>query len=56
MGSASFERMAVTGDPTSEVLPVALVQVDTGLAHLDRPFEYTVPTSSADTALPGVRV
>ena len=56
MGSASFERMAGTGDPTSEVLPVALVQVDTGLAHLDRPFEYTVPTSSADTALPGVRV
>lgn len=48
--------MTVTGDPTSEVLPVALVQVDTGLAHLDRPFEYTVPTSLADTAQPGVRV
>jgi primosomal protein N' (replication factor Y) len=32
------------------------VQVDTGLAHLDRPFEYTVPESMAMTAQPGVRV
>lgn len=48
--------MTATGDPTSEVLPVALVQVDTGLAHLDRAFEYTVPTSLSDTAQPGVRV
>ena len=32
------------------------MQVDTGLPHLDRPFEYTVPTSMADTAAPGVRV
>ena len=43
-------------DPTTEDLPVALVQVDTGLAHLDRPFEYTVPSSMAGTAQPGVRV
>ena len=35
---------------------MALVQVDTGLAHLDRPFEYTVPSSMAGTAQPGVRV
>ena len=43
-------------DPVTEVDPVALVQVDTGLAHLDRPFEYTVPESMASTAVPGVRV
>ncbi len=36
--------------------PVALVIVDSGLAHLDRPFEYTVPASLADTAVPGARV
>ena len=43
-------------DPTADELPVALVQVDTGLAHLDRPFEYSVPASMALTAQPGVRV
>lgn len=36
--------------------PVASVQVDTGLAHLDRPFEYLVPQSLTETAQPGVRV
>jgi len=36
--------------------PVALVLVDVGLPHLDRPFEYLVPASMADLALPGVRV
>ena len=35
---------------------MASVQVDTGLAHLDRPFEYLVPQSLAETAQPGVRV
>ena len=35
---------------------MARVQVDTGLAHLDRPFEYSVPESMAETAVPGVRV
>ncbi len=30
--------------------------MDTGLAHLDRPFEYAVPASLADDARPGVRV
>jgi len=49
-------RRLAGDDPTTEQLPVALVQVDTGLPHLDRPFEYTVPTSMADTAAPGVRV
>ncbi|MFL6178188.1 MAG: primosomal protein N' [Ornithinibacter sp.] len=49
-------RRLAGDDPTTDVLPVALVQVDTGLPHLDRPFEYTVPTSMAHTAVPGVRV
>jgi primosomal protein N' (replication factor Y) (superfamily II helicase) len=40
----------------AEVDPVALVLVDVGLAHLDRPFEYLVPTSMADLAVPGARV
>ncbi|MEO5608713.1 MAG: primosome assembly protein PriA, partial [Ornithinibacter sp.] len=49
-------RRLSSDDPTTAHLPVALVQVDTGLAHLDRPFEYTVPESATATALPGVRV
>ncbi|HEV7146728.1 MAG TPA: primosome assembly protein PriA, partial [Pedococcus sp.] len=36
--------------------PVASVLVDTGLAHLDRPFEYLVPPEWAEAAQPGVRV
>ncbi len=43
-------------DPPARHQPVALVQVDTGLAHLDRPFEYAVPESMAEGAGPGVRV
>ncbi|MEX2288855.1 MAG: primosomal protein N' [Mycobacteriales bacterium] len=40
----------------AEHLPVARVVVDTGLAHLDRPFDYAVPAAAAEDALPGVRV
>ena len=29
---------------------------DTGLAHLDRPFDYLVPNALDDVARPGVRV
>ncbi len=36
--------------------PVARVLVDTGLVHLDRPFEYLVPEELDETAQPGVRV
>src|SRR5215218_11326235 len=36
--------------------PVAQVLVDVPLAHLDRPFEYTVPEPMADAAVPGARV
>ena len=42
--------------PPAAVDPVARVAVEIPLAHLDRTFEYTVPASLADAALPGVRV
>lgn len=37
-------------------LPVARVVVDTGLAHLDRPFDYLVPAELHDRAVVGCRV
>jgi primosomal protein N' (replication factor Y) len=40
----------------SELLPVARVAVDISLAHLDRPFDYLVPASMDETAVPGCRV
>lgn len=40
----------------TDVLPVARVLVDVGLAHLDRPFDYAVPVAMAEAAQPGVRV
>ncbi len=43
-------------EPTAEVDPVARVLVDTPLAHLDRTFDYAVPASLADAAVPGARV
>jgi primosomal protein N' (replication factor Y) len=36
--------------------PVAQVLVDLPLAHLDRPFDYAVPATMAETAAPGARV
>lgn len=36
--------------------PVAVVAVDTGLAHLDRPFDYLVPAEFDEQVRPGVRV
>lgn len=38
------------------VAPIAQVLVDLPLAHLDRPFDYAVPVSMADAAVPGTRV
>jgi len=40
----------------SERLPVARVAVDISLAHLDRPFDYLVPASADEAAVPGCRV
>jgi primosomal protein N' (replication factor Y) len=36
--------------------PVAAVLVDLPLAHLDRPFDYAVPATMAESAVPGARV
>ncbi len=49
-------RRAKPPGAVAEHLPVARVAVDTGLAHLDRPFDYGVPAAAADDAQPGVRV
>jgi primosomal protein N' (replication factor Y) (superfamily II helicase) len=43
-------------EPSAEVDPVAQVLVDTPLAHLDRTFDYAVPASLAESAVPGARV
>lgn len=53
--------VAVAGvDPESTAasvtLPVAAVRVDSGLAHLDRTFEYAVPAELDERAQPGVRI
>ena len=42
--------------PLAASLPVARVAVDIGLAHLDRPFDYEVPSTLDADAQPGVRV
>lgn len=42
--------------PPAETDPVARVLVDLPLAHLDRPFDYAVPATMAETAVPGARV
>jgi primosomal protein N' (replication factor Y) len=47
---------APRGEAVAPTDPVAAVVVDTGLAHLDRPFEYLVPEGLAETAVPGARV
>jgi len=49
-------RVMPSVPPAAGVDPVALVLVDVGLPHLDRPFEYSVPVSMADLAVPGARV
>jgi primosomal protein N' (replication factor Y) len=41
--------------PAAE-LPVAVVAVDISLPHLDRPFDYLVPDTMADQAVPGSQV
>lgn len=52
----SLTPRPVTFDPVLLSVPVARVLVDTGLVHLDRPFEYLVPEELDAAAQPGVRV
>jgi len=49
-------KRAAASEPAAATDPVARVLVDTPLAHLDRPFDYAVPASMADDAVPGARV
>lgn len=66
-GSADGEQLALvrapvtpkrrrTGEPLAAHLPIARVLVEVPLPHLDRPFDYSVPDSLADSAVPGARV
>ncbi|MFV0462333.1 MAG: primosomal protein N' [Nostocoides sp.] len=55
-GRPTQAGVSTTANPELAEDPVARVVVDTGLAHLDRPFDYLVPASMADSARPGVRV
>lgn len=50
------ERVQAEPEKSTVALPVARVVLDVGLAHLDRPFEYTVPEKLAADAQPGVRI
>jgi primosomal protein N' (replication factor Y) len=49
-------RGAAASPQPAASLPVARVAVDVSLPHLDRPFEYLVPESLAETATAGCRV
>ncbi len=49
-------RAGAAPRPVAEHLPVARVAVDSGLAHLDRPFDYAVPEDLAEGARAGCRV
>ncbi len=53
--AATRKRTAAAWEP-AETDPVARVLVDLALAHLDRPFDYAVPRTMTDTAVPGARV
>ncbi len=53
---ASRPKRAAKSEPLAGQDPVARVLVDTPLAHLDRPFDYSVPLSMAAEAVPGARV
>lgn len=53
--TATRERRAREVAP-AETDPVARVLVDVPLAHLDRTFDYLVPTAMAEGAVPGARV
>lgn len=53
--AATRRRKAASWEPAATD-PIARVLVDIALAHLDRPFDYAVPTAMADAAVPGARV
>jgi len=54
--SGGSSPRANTANTPSTELPVARVAVDVALPHLDRLFDYLVPQSMAQAAVPGCRV
>ena len=67
MAEAVPEQLTLRGVPAprrrrtappvpADVDPVARVQLDSPVPHLDRPFDYLVPAVMAEAARPGVRV
>jgi primosomal protein N' (replication factor Y) len=55
-GAPAPKRRTPKKQAMADEAPIARVLVDIGLAHLDRPFDYLVPASMADGAVPGARV
>jgi primosomal protein N' (replication factor Y) len=49
-------RTSIAGAAPDDPLPVARVAVLTALPHLDRLFDYSVPSALSDATQPGVRV
>jgi primosomal protein N' (replication factor Y) len=56
LAAATGQRPRRRPEPLAAVSPVARVLVDIPLPHLDRPFDYHVPESMAETAVTGARV
>jgi len=55
-GASERPGLPTASRPAAPSLPVAGVVVDTGLPHLDRVFDYSVPPELDDQAVPGARV
>ncbi len=56
-GRAARPRRSVRGPvPLAPVDPVGQVVIDSPLPHLDRVFDYAIPASLDERAVPGVRV
>lgn len=54
--AAATRARKAAGAALAEVDPVARVVLDVALAHLDRVFDYAVPSAMAEGAVPGARV
>jgi primosomal protein N' (replication factor Y) (superfamily II helicase) len=54
--ASTGRRRTDRSEAPAQVLPFARVAVDVALPHLDRLFDYLVPQSMADLAVPGCRV
>ncbi len=48
--------IAVPQGPSADFLPVASVWVDTGVFHLDQPYDYEIPQRLSNSIAIGVKV